>query len=182
MRRAIEWAATINSLEMRDWLNCLLSNMSITLWLHSLILLDAKAVHDGLTKRLLKKADPLLAKVITLLDSSAAAAPAVAGDVTMSVSEIIGDPGLRVVRAVKNANSLSLPFCQMQLLLVFEAVADEESRKRLLRNVFYQVERNSTLESAVVGDLVRPLDDSVLKNVRISLPLLTECGQLQQVD
>jgi hypothetical protein len=64
----------------------------------------------------------------------------------------------------------------MQLLLVFEAVTDEAGRKRLLRNFLYQVEHTSSLGSAVVGALVRPLEDSVLKNVSIFLPLFAERG------
>lgn len=76
------------------------------------------------------------------------------------------DVGNQLAEVVQQLNHLSLPFCQIKLLGLFNAEAEEAYQNTLLGTFFKEIQQTADLADDVLTELINVLTSHVLRQVR----------------
>lgn len=171
MRRALQWSFSTGSAETSSRLGRILLNEAVASTFRQLILQNSKLAYDECGFQ--KKGGFSIAMIERLVDPSL---DSLETDSTRHAPSSL--PGLtndgletRIVKVVQSANDLSLPFCQIQLRLLFGAlhgakdIDDPPDITGFATAFCDQVEHDSNLPSTVLVELVDALADDAAGKV-----------------
>ncbi|KAI9885398.1 MAG: hypothetical protein M1823_002825 [Watsoniomyces obsoletus] len=164
LRRAVERSVRMSDADLSATLDRLLDNEFVVSILRRIVLNHPRRVFMELVLPLKDTASQFLEKIISALDP--------AGHMLYHPSQLDVDgrditTASRIAQVTQSVGHLSLPFCQLQLLLLLSRAEQEDSssdhahRKLFTRIIVDQIDQSPTLPSNVLLSLIEALGDDI---------------------